>query len=93
MSNALKEAYAINQRLMETLEAKRKAQQKFLGQKDCPECEGSGEAEYEVGVPNYGAWLGGELETRIGECENCNGNGWIEDDGMDDENWSDENGS
>lgn len=92
MKDALAQAYDVHTKLLETLEAKRKAQQKFLGVKDCPECEGSGEAEYEVGVANYGAWLGGEIETFTGECENCSGSGEVEDDGMDDENWEDGHG-
>ena len=43
---------------------------------DCPECDGTGIAEYLVGVPDY--VHGGEQEWRECECENCGGNGTIE---------------
>lgn len=90
MSKVFTDAMKVQNQLKEL---QRKAQQKFLGEKECPECDGAGEVEYEVGVPAYGAPLGGELEVYVGECENCNGNGWIEFDGMDDDNWEDGHGS
>jgi len=76
--------------------AKKAAQDIFLHipeYKDCPECEGEGLAEYEVGVPDFSAYFGGEIETRVGECENCLGSGRVEDDGMNDDNWRDSHGS
>ena len=76
--------------------AKKAAQDIFLhifDYKDCPECEGEGLVEYEVGVPDFSAYFGGEIETRVGECGNCQGSGRVEDDGMNDDNWRDGYGS
>lgn len=90
MSNALKDAYAVHSDLLRRLEAMRLAQQKFLGVKDCPECEGEGWQWYEgvkSGVSNYTPYV--DYYDYKGECENCNGSGEIEDDGIDDENWED----
>jgi len=53
--------------------------------KECPECFGDGVVEGEIGVPDYGAPLGGELKTVIVECERCCGRGEVEDDEDEDE--------
>lgn len=45
---------------------------------ECPECLGDGTVEAEIGVPDFGAPLGGELKLVIVECENCNGTGEVE---------------
>jgi DnaJ-class molecular chaperone len=49
----------------------------YIGMKTCPECNGSGEIEYEVPVVDY--VNGGYLDTEWGTCENCGGTGEIED--------------
>lgn len=62
-----------------------------LKTKECPECLGDGTVEAEIGVADFGAPLGGELKSVHVTCENCDGRGEIEDEGWDDENWSDYN--
>lgn len=49
----------------------------YIGMKTCPECNGSGELEYEVPVVDY--VNGGYLDTEWGPCEFCNGTGEQED--------------
>jgi len=44
--------------------------------RDCPECNGTGEAEYEVPVVDH--VHGGFLDTEIRECSNCGGSGEVE---------------
>ena len=43
---------------------------------DCYECSGQGEAQYEVGVPDYdhGGYLTDEWRT----CQRCHGTGQLE---------------
>ncbi len=55
------------------------------GFKICPECDGAGEAEYEVAVSAPMAWRGGWLEDQLMECQMCHGDGEVED-----ENWGSE---
>ena len=52
---------------------------------ECEHCEGQGECEVEVAVPDY--MNGGYLTTATGECPVCYGRGWvdIEDDEADDD--------
>lgn len=44
----------------------------------CPECDGEGRLEYEIAVPDFGAYRGGELQGKIMDCEMCEGCGEVE---------------
>ncbi len=44
----------------------------------CPECDGDGQLEYEVGEADFGAPRGGELVAKLMTCELCEGAGEIE---------------
>ena len=57
----------------------------YIGMKTCPVCEGDGEVEYEVPVPDYGSWHGGFFGTEWGTCDRCSGSGEVEDWEDDDE--------
>ena len=53
---------------------------------ECPECEGCGEAEYEVAVHASNSNPYGYLTTRLDVCDLCAGRGEIEvEDDADDE--------
>ena len=53
----------------------------------CPDCEGQGLQEYEFGVPDYGGWNGGYLDSEFGDCERCGGLGEIAP--IDEAKWED----
>ena len=44
----------------------------------CPDCDGDGQVEYEVGEADWGAPRGGELVGRVMTCELCEGSGELE---------------
>ena len=45
---------------------------------DCPECGGTGEATFEVFCPMSSQNDFGDFEEVVLECEDCGGNGQIE---------------
>jgi|TARA_R110000803_G_scaffold20372_2_gene52521 hypothetical protein len=50
----------------------------------CPECDGHGQVEVEYAVPHNINRDVGYLDTRLEDCEYCNGYGDIEDEGFED---------
>ena len=52
----------------------------------CPECDGHGQVEVEYAVPHNINRDVGYLDTRLEDCEYCNGYGDIEDEGFEDLN-------
>jgi hypothetical protein len=55
--------------------------------RNCPECGGEGEVEYEVAVPMSNSNPYGDLESKWCECENCCCSGSVL---CDDEDWLDD---
>jgi len=43
----------------------------------CPECCGTGQVEYEVEKPHAGGFNEGYIDTKWGDCEECEGTGTV----------------
>ena len=56
----------------------------------CPECEGTGQVEYEVAVHASFSNPYGYLTTKCCECERCFGSGELRDESIDAEDTDDE---
>jgi hypothetical protein len=56
----------------------------------CPECEGTGQVEYEVAVHASFSNPYGYLTTKYCECERCFGSGELRDESIDDEEENDD---
>ena len=54
-----------------------------MNTKQCPECDGTGQCEYEKPVVDY--MNGGFLDMVMDVCEECDGSGRVDDDREEDE--------
>lgn len=46
-------------------------------EKQCPECYGIGQVEYEVEKPHAGGFNRGYIDTAWGDCDECKGEGTV----------------